>query len=828
MTEPNEVSVSRDEQQAELITSKHALAAFEFLVWKPVYSSLLLLNLFILTYGVSSLYWAELRADPVHLEPYNTRLKNVVEALRDDFGGAREELQDAILISGDNALDNSAAFGKMEKDITSELQNLMKTRESCKTLEWEKAHFGKDSKFAVVQLTLKAKNAYGQRNPCLFRVRKMLKSINGQDGLKAVLAGPHSVIDASYEQCDKETMWHLMFSAPLLALLLMLGVGTLPRVVTPFLCLLASVHGGRASIILLKWQWNDLNLVGPDTQVIFVLLALCIDYSLFYWVRLSQELRKNPDVAMQALLLRTLRTSGFVIALSTVILIFAFIGASCYPDLNKMGYLGATLNLAFGVLFVGFYSMTIPTVLASMFPSTFEEPHHDSPIRCISVVWSALRAPSKSFSILASVVTSKPWVYILPLVVLSLLSPLAFQVWHLDANYDISRTDFSATVPEFGAHESFKTEFENLVAKQMTVMMSAESKNGLAHLLGHSAGDALSQVLRAPTCELVQNMSQGTLNKKYGVGPHDISCAWWDPQKGACSSQMLDVGGYRYISEDKLKHRLMFHPHIDSLVGLEAQGLIRYFWEHLEPKASVKDGTGATLLAVQVYTPIAEEMLLEMQYRYAAPWILGITVLSVCCFVAYVFSSYFVGIKMVFTVALPILAEYGFAVGVYQYGWLDWAGFPSTGGLKWTMLYTTTGFLFALAMDYDLFLFARVYERRLQGFDNESAVRLAVQETGPLITLAGTLMVVAFAFVFLSSVPVIAQIGCLYCFGVAMDVYVVRVWLAPTALCLYPPMNYWPRKMPAATKSHADWEDDLACPESALRDDDEKHVYKAC
>lgn len=40
-------------------------------------------------------------------------------------------------------------------------------------------------------------------------------------------------------------------------------------------------------------------------------------------------------------------------------------------------------------------------------------------------------------------------------------------------------------------------------------------------------------------------------------------------------------------------------------------------------------------------------------------------------------------------------------------------------------------------MDYDLFLFARVYERRLQGFDNASAVRMALEETGPLISLAG-------------------------------------------------------------------------------------------
>eukprot|EP00913_Durusdinium_trenchii_P035213 g32943.t1 len=65
-------------------------------------------------------------------------------------------------------------------------------------------------------------------------------------------------------------------------------------------------------------------------------------------------------------------------------------------------------------------------------------------------------------------------------------------------------------------------------------------------------------------------------------------------------------------------------------------------------------------------------------------------------------------------------------------------------------------------------------------------------------------MVVSFFFVFLSTVPVIAQIGCLYCFGVALDVYVVRLWLAPAALCIFEKINYWPGKVPEPTRSYLD------------------------
>jgi len=50
-----------------------------------------------------------------------------------------------------------------------------------------------------------------------------------------------------------------------------------------------------------------------------------------------------------------------------------------------------------------------------------------------------------------------------------------------------------------------------------------------------------------------------------------------------------------------------------------------------------------------------------------------------------------------------------------------------------------------------------------------------------------------------------AQLGGLYCFGVAIDTYVVRVWLAPSVLCIYEAVNYWPGNMPAATKNYEDY-----------------------
>ena len=142
-------------------------------------------------------------------------------------------------------------------------------------------------------------------------------------------------------------MWHLSLSTQVLAALLIMGVGTFPRAITPFICLGGSIQASRCVIVLIKMLWEDLNMVGPDTQIVFVQLALSFDYALFFWVRFSQERldsrlsgtdgNTNEGVrGIESSVMKTLQTSGFVILLSTMVLIVAFLGASCYPDLNKL------------------------------------------------------------------------------------------------------------------------------------------------------------------------------------------------------------------------------------------------------------------------------------------------------------------------------------------------------------------------------------------------------------------------------------------------------------------------------------------------------------
>merc|ERR1719159_1445849 len=137
-------------------------------------------------------------------------------------------------------------------------------------------------------------------------------------------------------------------------------------------------------------------------------------------------------------------------------------------------------------------------------------------------------------------------------------------------------------------------------------------------------------------------------------------------------------------------------------------------------------------------------------------------------------------------------------------GALDWLGIhmlEGASGLDFRMIILTAGILFGLAMDYDLFLFVSVYEYRQAGYDNLSAVKRSLVETGPVITTAGTMMICSFFCVMCSHTVFLRTMGFIFVVGVSFDVFVIRMMIAPVFLIIGESLNYWPYEMPEPTKS---------------------------
>jgi len=554
----------------------------------------------------------------------------------------------------------------------------------------------------------------------------------------------------------------------------------------------------RASLVLIKFGYNDLNFSGPDTANMFVMLALCFDYALFFWARFAGERRKNPGQDMvQRCVMTTLMTSGYVIMLSCLVLVLTFIVGSFYPDHNNLGYLGGSLQFITGITFCGFYSLTIPALLALLFPSLFDEPTEDGPTKWFSdVVKRHITVRPWWIKRLGEAITRPPWVLLMPLLIFLALVPLLF----ISANpsYDNFHAYASHEVPEYDAYNFYADQFKMGQLNPAIVMLEALPVHG------HTQAEedvTLKPEFAKATCRFVNKMIEETKGTDFEIKDTDVEGLYWNSMSGDCLSDPNDSLKKTMLSVDGQQQILKVFVKPD---GETAEAMTKRFWDTIEPEGAWTFALGRLQynFKASLITPTAEEMLVEQNYQERFPLIMLITVVLVCCLVGYCFSSVFLSLKLVFTVIIPICAEYGLLFGIYQNGWLSFLGIEKTPGIPWTILYSTAGLLFALAMDYDMFLFARVYERRLEGYDNRSAVRIALEETGPPISLAGSLMVVAFFSIFLSTVPMVSQTGLLYCLGVAVDTYIIRMWIAPASLCMFEHMNYWPGKMPEPDKDY--------------------------
>jgi len=311
---------------------------------------------------------------------------------------------------------------------------------------------------------------------------------------------------------------------------------------------------------------------------------------------------------------------------------------------------------------------------------------------------------------------------------------------------------------------------------------------------------SLTPQFRGLVCRFARKVVKYTKGQTFEVRPGDIEAIWWDPERGRCSDRprVFDSA----ISWDGTKQVLAMYP-TAAPMGPAAQQLTRLLWDEIEPLVDRKFDFGGEPYRFQAQhvSMTAQAMIADERMAARAPWIILGTVLGICGVVGWIFRSAGVGLKVLISVVLPIMADYGLLVAAWQSGWLGWAGLaPSEGVLSGTM-YTTFGFLLGLAIDYDVVLFARVYERRMEGFDNVSAVRLGLVETGPMVLLAGTLMTLSFLVMCFDELPAVRQLATLYFFGAALDTYVVRTCIAPTVLCLAGRLNYWPGQTPPESKS---------------------------
>jgi putative drug exporter of the RND superfamily len=141
---------------------------------------------------------------------------------------------------------------------------------------------------------------------------------------------------------------------------------------------------------------------------------------------------------------------------------------------------------------------------------------------------------------------------------------------------------------------------------------------------------------------------------------------------------------------------------------------------------------------------------------------------------------------------LSVAAAYGVLVWVFQQGHLEsLLGFHSNGGIAtWLPLFLFT-VLFALSMDYHVFIVSRIKELVDGGMKTADAVEHGIRTTAGTVTSAATVMVAVFAIFATLSDLGIKQMGFGLAVAVLLDATIIRGVLLPATMKILGRANWY-------------------------------------
>ncbi|WP_196717560.1 MMPL family transporter [Actinomyces trachealis] len=174
------------------------------------------------------------------------------------------------------------------------------------------------------------------------------------------------------------------------------------------------------------------------------------------------------------------------------------------------------------------------------------------------------------------------------------------------------------------------------------------------------------------------------------------------------------------------------------------------------------------------------------------PIVVLVIVLATFLLLFWMMGSILVPVKALVVNAISLMASLGVLTWVFQDGYgSSLLGFEPIGGLEAYVVVTAVAVGFGLAMDYEVFLLARIKEYWDLGEDNDTAVELGLQRSGRIVTSAALIMVLVFVGFVSGELLVVKQIGLTMAIIVALDATLVRMLVVPATMTLLGEWNWW-------------------------------------
>ena len=198
---------------------------------------------------------------------------------------------------------------------------------------------------------------------------------------------------------------------------------------------------------------------------------------------------------------------------------------------------------------------------------------------------------------------------------------------------------------------------------------------------------------------------------------------------------------------------------------------------------------------VQVTGPAARLVDFRAMLSDRAPWA-AVTVLAGIFVLLFAFTgSLLIPLRTILTTLLSLGAALGVVVWVFQDGHLAGAlGAEGLGALSLTAPPLIVAIAFGLAMDYELFILARMREARQLTGDDREAVVTGLRRSGRVVTCAALLLAVVFGAFMTGGFSPILQIGLGLTLAVLIDATIVRMLLVPATMTLLGRRAWWAPK----------------------------------
>jgi uncharacterized membrane protein YdfJ with MMPL/SSD domain len=520
---------------------------------------------------------------------------------------------------------------------------------------------------------------------------------------------------------------------PILLIVLLTIFGSLSAAVLPLTlgAVAVIVTGGLIYFLSLAMQ---LSIFTTNTASLLG-IGVAVDYSLIILARVRQEIHAGHDLASAREI--ALATSGTAVAFSGLTVIASLMGLWVIPvgTLRSMA-VGAILVVAVAVI----ASVTLLPALISLLGA--RRIGAASFVTRIGRRWPRPRATRRlSWDSWTRAVTGHPVVSIAVAggFLLVLCIPVLSMKTSTGALPQLSRTD------------------DTRVGFAEAAQVAGPGALGPIYVVAHATGSAQSHL--RPAIAKLRGIAEQTPNVRR-LGTTEIA----SNNSFALFTIIPSVDPESPTAKRLVEHLRASLPH--TLTGTSVS--ISF------------GGTSATQLDEE--RGVASNM-----------WKVYLIVLSLAFIVLFfLLRSLLLPLKAIIMNLLSVGAAYGVLVAVFQWGWADSIfGYHSLGHVDTLTPSLILAIVFALSMDYEIFLLTRIKECWLLSGDSRSAVAEGLAASAKTISSAAFILVCVFAVFIGTGVPPVKELGLGAAVAIALDATVVRLVLVPATMQLLGDWNWW-------------------------------------